>query len=177
MKHVSSRIILLFIVTSALFGATGCKNVINCDRDGCSAYEHARSDYGITRGIGGFVASESDVVANGCQECAFSSAELKVWSTDTPISDAAAAQSVVDGSSATFTFVAISKYEKTLDPGHYLLCSLPGKCASVTVTETGVFTINVKTLFGPSSILLFEPGIDTPRTEGVFAVVDPSSGI
>ena len=177
MKHALNRIFLMLALTATFFGPTGCKNVNNCDRDGCSAYGHARNDYGITRGIGGFVAFESDVIANGCQECGFSSARLMVWSTDTPVSDATAAQSIVNESSATFNFMANSSYEKELDPGYYLVCSLPGKCASVTVSATGVITINVKTLYGPSSILVFEPGIDTPRTEGIFAVVDPSSGI
>lgn len=165
-----SGIFVIFALALTLYETTGCDIIKKCNRDGCTAFSHARSDYHITRGIGGSVADESDVVSEGCQECRFSSAELKVWSTVTPVSDAVAARSVVAGSSAKFTIVAISNYEKELDPGYYLVCSLQNKCASVTVTENGVFTINVKATFGPGSILVFEPGTDTPRTGGIFDI-------
>jgi hypothetical protein len=49
-----------------------------CAREGCDALStHAGQAAGQTR-VAGVVASESDVVGNGCQECGFTGAEVFV---------------------------------------------------------------------------------------------------
>jgi hypothetical protein len=171
MHSVASQTLYLFTLTMALFGTLGC-GFLDCERDGCVAAKSPRNDYNIARGIGGSVAYASDVVSNGCRECGFSSAELKVWATDAPVSDSTAARSVVTGNPPATTIAAYHTYERELDPGYYLVCQLPGDCASVAVLETGVFTVNVMTTFGSSSMMVFEPGTGTQRTEGVFDLSD-----
>jgi hypothetical protein len=158
------------ILVLLLQGAQGCHP---CNRSGCEATEHPISRSQISQGIAGVVSLESDDAINGCAECGFSSAELRVWSTPTRVSDAEGAESVVKANAPSFTINADQRYERSLDAGYYLVCQLPWECASISVPQTGVVTINVSRRSGPGStsrLLVFDPGSMTKRSEGIFVL-------
>jgi hypothetical protein len=158
---------LALLVVAAL---PGCRP---CNRSGCDAVTNPVKSASISRGIAGVVAAESDVVADGCQECPFSMSQLDVWAVANPVSDASAAAAVVKGQPATLTLPVDSRYERALEPGHYLVCGqarAPAECAAISVGDKGVFTVNVEAHYGPTRLVVFEPGSDTRRTTGVFQV-------
>ena len=54
----------------------------DCDRSGCQAMNSPAQADGLGQGIVGVVASESDLIANGCQTCSLSQGSLQVWSSE-----------------------------------------------------------------------------------------------
>jgi hypothetical protein len=83
----SLPVVLLGLVASLL----GCKD---CDRQGCESLRQRAPERGT--GIGGVVAAASDVVANGCQECAFESGgSVAIWEVEGFVSSPAAANQVL----------------------------------------------------------------------------------
>jgi hypothetical protein len=126
--------------------------------------------------VAGVVASESDVIGNGCQECGFASSTLDIWLTTGRVQDAVTAGTIV----STTPLVAVQAdghYQIELDPADYLLCvdvlgSLP--CVPFTVEMSKVTTVNVKRVFGPAGFLVFAPGSSVPTTAPVLNVT-PSS--
>jgi hypothetical protein len=153
---------ILFLLLACV---PGCNE---CDRRGCEALERPAAAAQVDRGIAGAVAYATDIVTNDCSACGFSSAELKVWSTPSLISESAAAQAVIDGGPPTLTFQADQRYERALTPGHYLVCALPFQCAAVTVPDKGVVTVNVMQAYGPGRLVVFEAGSSSRRTTGLF---------
>lgn len=150
----------------------GCNE---CERSACEAVGRRGSSSQISRGLVGVVALESDAAQGGCFECRFSTTELSVWATPNRVSDLETARAVVSGGPAAIVFTAEGRYERPLEVGHYLVCASLGKgmsrpCAAVSISASGLVTVNVKQVFGPSSLVVFEPGSDAPRTEHTFAL-------
>jgi hypothetical protein len=140
----------------------------NCPRTGCDALSSPAGGSGT--GIAGAIASESDVVGNGCQDCPFGSTQLTVWKTSSPIPDEATARAIVGASGPTVSFHADGRYEQLLDPGDYLLCSNP-YCTAIQVDPDQVTTVHVKLINGPAQFIIFDPGTTTARSASVFEVL------
>jgi hypothetical protein len=140
-----------------------------CDRAGCDALEHPLGDVGIMVGIAGVVASESDLVANGCQECPLSQGTIELWTSATAVTTADEAQALVDAGAPTQTVEVDERYEQTLDPGEYLVCvsNLDRVCAGVTIADA-VVTVHASFPYGMPDLVVFEPGEAEPRTERIF---------
>jgi hypothetical protein len=95
MRHIFVSSSLAFPLVSLL------ASCVPCDRDGCDALEHPAEDVSISAGIAGVATSESDVVANGCQECPLSEGTMQVWAVAAAVTTADEAQAVVDGGEPT----------------------------------------------------------------------------
>jgi len=145
----------LFVVLSFVLAA--CKP---CNRSGCDVLDLPAADNG-TSAIAGVVASESDVIANGCQECPFASATLAVWAASAPVTDAASAKAIVQAGPAAFTLQADGRFQQALDPGSYLLCADPSShnfaCVSLAVVAGHVTPVNLKLVYGPFRFIVFDP--------------------
>jgi len=131
-----------------------------CNRSGCDAAGTPAADNGKSE-MAGFIASESDVVANGCQACPFASATLGIWVAPGPVTDVVSARAIVQASPATVTLQAEGSYRQALDPGSYLLCADPSSynsaCVSVAVIAGHVTPVNLKLVYGPFQFIVFDP--------------------
>ena len=127
-----------------------------CNRDGCDAMVSAAAQSGHS-GIAGIVASESDVVSNGCQQCRFGVAALGFWKAGAPVTDAAAAKALVAAGPAAAKMQANERYETALDPGSYLACTQLG-CAAVEVVAGRVTTVNARVINGPPQFMVVDGG-------------------
>jgi len=138
----------------AMMAALRAVSCMPCDRSGCEALDdHVSSD---KTGVAGIVSSESDVVANGCQECPLSQASLQLWQVDAPVPDDAAAAALVSERDPDVSSLAEERYVLELQAGHYLLCSRPS-CANIEVLGGEALTVNVALRFGPTSFFAGRP--------------------
>jgi hypothetical protein len=138
------------LLSGVVFGSCA-----NCPREGCDALAAASTGTGGA-GIAGVVASESDVIANGCQKCLFGSTQLTIWKASSAVTDNASAAALVHSSVApTVSLSANGRYEQALDPGSYLVCSRPD-CVAVEVSANRVTTVHVKLVEGPPQFVLFD---------------------
>lgn len=123
----------------------GCAD---CNREGCDALRSPAPQQGT--GIAGVVAGETDVVEDGCQECGFGSANLRIWQLDAPAVDPAAAREITASIPPTQEHEASGHYRVTLAAGSYLFCNMDS-CINVQVVEGATSTVNVKQRYGPTS--------------------------
>jgi hypothetical protein len=150
-----------------------------CERSACEAFEQPAPPSHVQSGLAGVVAGEGDIIVDGCNECGWSAAELRVWPTSAPIADVAAARDVVNGGPPKLTFKADRRYEQALEAGHYLVCPIPSACieggvefcsspttcAAVSIPSRGVVTVNVGLGNGGAGVRVFDPGSHTSRPE------------
>ncbi len=137
-----------------------------CDRDGCEAFAEPVSSAEITTGIAGIAASQSDVSENGCTPCTLSVGTFYVWATPELVTDAAAAEPVVV-TDPTHTIEVDERYERALDPGHYLACRTgespyDSLCAPFTLADGEVATVSIKATYGNGDLRVFSPGSNDP---------------
>jgi hypothetical protein len=158
------------ILACVLFGLVSCFALpacTPCNRSGCDAIRSPAADNGESA-IAGAIASESDVIGNGCQECPYASATFSIWAVAAPVTDAASAKAVIQAAPALATFQADGHYRHTVDPGSYLLCDSPSSyeaaCVSVHVVAGHVTPVNLKLLFGPFQFIVFDPQTRAPIT-------------
>jgi hypothetical protein len=152
----------------ALAAVSLLASCVPCDHDGCKAVEHPAEDVSIAVGIAGVASSESDVVANGCQECPLSEGTMQVWAVPNAVTTADEASAVVMGGEPTLEIDIDERYEQMLDAGEYLVCISSGEtCAGITIGNA-VVTVHARYVFGPASLIVFEPGSDEPRTDRIF---------
>ncbi len=111
--------------------------------------------------IAGTLASESDIVGNGCQMCPFTSATISIWPAPGPVADNASADAIVNGAAAEVTFGADMAYRHAFVPGSYLICVRP-YCVGVAVVAGHVTPVNVKLVNGPSRFFVFDPVTRAP---------------
>ena len=141
---------------------------VPCERDGCKALDAPAEDVSISVGLAGVASSESDVVANGCQECPLSEGTLLVWAVDDAVTTAEQADAIIMGGEPTLEIDIDERYEQTLDAGEYLVCtSSTEACAGITIGNA-VVTLHASYVYGPPSLIVFEPGSEDPRTERIF---------
>jgi len=166
-RHVRWRAFMnrpLVLLLAALLPAlAGCND---CDRKGCESFSKPASA-AIGQGIAGSVSLESDVVADGCQICAFSEAGLEVWPAQAVVREAGAG-CAVSSTPAPVSLTALGRYEQALDPGQYVVCVSGGRmrpCIGVPVVAGKVTTVNVKHIFGPSSVAVLDPGSPAFRSD------------
>jgi hypothetical protein len=164
-----ARLQSLVIAALALVVPMSCTP---CDRSGCEAIAR-RASPSIPQGVAGSVALLSDVVANGCQECRLSKTDLRLWQRAMPVIDADTAR-IVQHNEPPMVVSADGRFAVALPVGrNFLFClgrpeSSEGQpCAAFTVEAQKVTTINAKLVFGPSTLLVFDPGATSPRPETV----------
>ena len=150
--------LLLITLGAGLALTTGCSP---CDRAGCDALGSPARDNGASA-VAGVVAYQTDVVANGCQECGFSSTMLSFWKTPALVTDARSAMAIVAGA-PTATLQADKRYQQPLDAGSYLVC-VRAYCAGVDGLPYHVTTVHVKMGFGPAQFVVFDPGTRNARS-------------
>jgi hypothetical protein len=132
-----------------------------CDREGCDALQRRADDSAGTSAIAGVVASESDVIANGCQECGFSAADISVWPRQgSDITTEAVKQQTTGSAQAKTTAGNDGKYTLSLAPGDYWLCSGIA-CFATSVVAGHTTTLNIKVVYGASSGYVALPGNTT----------------
>jgi len=141
-------VVLLGLVASLL----GCSD---CDRQGCESLRQRAPERGT--GIGGVVAASSDVVENGCQECAFESGgSVAIWEVEGFVSSPAAANQVLAAGDPVRASARAGRFHALLAPGQYLVCSAPN-CINVAVAADATTTVNVKRRDGPTSFFVVDP--------------------
>jgi hypothetical protein len=143
-----------------------------CDRDGCDALStRAGQATGQTR-VAGVVASESDVVGNGCQECGFAEAQVRAWPRSTEVTSEEDARPVAMGApAASGSAGKDGRYSLALEAGEYLVC-FNLSCFNADVVAGRTTTINVRLINGVSSGYVGSP--DTDELSRVDAVFLPS---
>jgi hypothetical protein len=130
---------------------SGCND---CNRDGCEALELQAPESGT--GIGGVVASESDSVNEGCQECAFQAGGgVAIWHVEAAVSSPAAANAVFAAAEPLRVNAPGGSFYAALAPGQYLVCAAPN-CINVAVTADATSTVNVKRRNGPTSFFVVD---------------------
>ena len=151
-----------FLCVALCFTLPTCNT---CNRSGCDSLGTPAAD-DHKSAIAGVIASESDTVGNGCQECPFASMTLSIWTVPTQVTDAASAKAIIQAAPASVTLQADGRYRQALDPGSYLLCAAPSSyesaCLSVDVVAGHVTPVNLKLLFGPFQFIAFDPLTHTP---------------
>jgi len=128
----------------------------DCDRSGCERLGELATP-GDT-GVSGVVAAQSDVVADGCQECPMGEATLTLWRVDAAVTNAADAAATLAEREADVTENVSGQYSRALEPGAYLLCVRP-RCIGLTITAGETLTVNVKRLDGPVSFFVGAPSV------------------
>jgi len=156
-------LVVLFAAGAASSGALACST---CNRDGCNAINTPAAESGQAS-IAGIIALESDVINNGCQECAFSSATLSLWPVSEPVTDNPSANSIVKGGPAALTIQANVRYQQAVDPGSYLLC-VSSYCVNISVLDGHVTPVNVLQVYGPVQFKVFDPTTHAAQTTTVF---------
>lgn len=142
-----------------------------CEREACEEIDEPAHGE-ATPGIVGAIASESDVVTNGCQPCSYSSTTLELWATSSPIETKEAAKTLVEGASPTVKIEANSRYSQPMTPGNYLMCTGQSLrwCVNVDVGGAGSTTVHVKLIFGPTQFIVFAPGSNSPQRPSALEV-------
>jgi hypothetical protein len=142
------RVITLAMV---VLGLGGC---MECITEGCDALRDKAE--GRESGIAGVIAAQSDVVANGCQECGFEQASIEVFQLEEPVASAEAASAAIGETPPLTTIAASGRYNQSLSPGSFLVC-VARRCVSVSVVADAVTTVNIKQRYGPTSFFLVDP--------------------
>jgi len=132
-----------------------------CNRDGCDALQMRAPDSGMGR-IAGVAASESDVVANGCQECAFASGvTVSAWAVEQAVATDSELSAATSGTpAATTTCGGAGQYALPLAAGAYVVC-FDASCFNASVTLARTTTLNVRLINGISRGFLAEGGSGT----------------
>lgn len=135
-----------------------------CNRDGCDALQSRASDTGVAR-IAGVAASESDVVNNGCQECAFASElDVDAWAVEQTVTTEDELRAATSGTpTANATSSAAGRYELPLAAGAYVVC-FQVSCFNASVVAGRTTTLNVRLINGVSRGFLAEGGSGTFST-------------
>lgn len=112
--------------------------------------------------IAGVTASESDVVANGCQECAFASQlAVSAWTVEKAVTTDDEVRAATSGTpTATTISSEVGQYALPLEPGAYVVC-FQLSCFNASVTLGSTTTLNVRLINGISRGFLGEGGSGT----------------
>ena len=127
-----------------------------CNRDGCDALQRRAPGEEAPR-IAGIVASESDAVANGCQECGFAAVDIKAWPVEQEVTTEAELSTVAKGSADSTRSSANGEYSLPLAAGMYVVC-FQNSCFNARVDMEETTTLNVRLIFGISRGFLSVPG-------------------
>jgi hypothetical protein len=140
------------------FAVPACN--IFCERSGCDAIGTPAADNRKSE-IAGFIASEGDVVENGCSECPFARSPLDLWVTPEPVNDVVGARAIIQAAPATITLQADGRYRQALDPGSHLLCAgisgYGAVCVNVDVVAGHTTPVNLYLCTGLSRFIVFDP--------------------
>jgi hypothetical protein len=144
---------------------------VPCDRAGCEAMEVPAPSGDIQTGIAGAASSQSDVVTNGCSECTLSQGTLYVWASPAPLDTKDDVVALITAAPEDVRIAVDEYYQQELEPGTYAACLIgypEGQCATVTIAEGEVATVHMAFAYGPSSLVVFDPGSNTSRSDGIY---------
>ncbi|HEX7598842.1 MAG TPA: hypothetical protein VF518_11550 [Polyangia bacterium] len=148
-----------FLCVVLWFAIPACS--LFCERGGCDAAAKPATDKGQSE-IAGAVASEGDVVENGCSECPFAKWPLSIWATSEPVNDVGRAKAIIQAGPAMVTLQADGRYRQALDAGSYLLCAVIGGgygtvCVGISVVAGHATPVNLQLNTGLSRFTVFDP--------------------
>jgi hypothetical protein len=125
---------------------------------------------GIGQGVAGVVASESDVITNECQECTLSQATLQIWAASVEPADKAAVVALINTFDPIEVVEIDEAYAVELESGDYVICQVldDGVCATFTIGNGDVATVHLLARYGPSDMVVFDPGEGSPREGGIY---------
>lgn len=154
----------LSLVVLLALALAGCEE---CAREGCDALgQHA--DNGAEARVAGVVASESDVVANDCQECGFAAADIEAWSVEQEATtEAQVAAALAEPSQGSARAGADGRFSLALSPGHYVVC-VNQSCFNAETRASTTTTLNVKLINGVSQGFIGQPGQALRRLAAIF---------
>jgi len=132
-----------------------------CNRDGCDALRTRAPERGMGR-IAGVVASESDVVNNDCQECAFAAdVSTRAWPVAEPVASDDELRAVTAATAGppllTTTTSATGQYSLVLPSQSFVVC-FQSSCFNATAAPNLTATLNVRLVNGVSHGFLWEVG-------------------
>lgn len=154
---------LLALLLSASVLA-GCQD--ECNREGCDALT-AHASSASAPGVAGVIASESDVVANDCQECGFAAADIDAWGVDREVqTEADVEAALIPPAVGIARAESDGKYSLALPAGHYVVC-VNQSCFNVEVGD-GTTTLNVKLINGVSRGFVGKQGEALRGVDGIF---------
>ena len=140
---------------------TCCASAGSCPREGCDALNSRVGDGAGVSGVAGLIASESDVVANGCQECGFAAAPVAAWAHQGNEANTSVLRDETSGPAlASVTAGSDGKYALALEPGNYWICSGIA-CFGASVVEGHTTTLNIKLINGISTGYLALPDVQS----------------
>jgi hypothetical protein len=159
-------------VVAVLVG-TACFACAPCDNEACDAMSKRAPEQASQTRVAGIVASQSDVVANDCQECQFAEAPVHAWSrAKTVTTDAELREVAVGTPAASSTSSKQGVYTLSLEAGDYLQC-VQSSCFNVSAVEGRTTTLNVRLINGISSGFVRLPSASSfTRVDGLFLPPD-----
>jgi hypothetical protein len=119
--------------------------------------------------MAGFIAYATDACGDGCCKCSAESDALAIWRMSVVVTTSDAAMSDMRNAQLVDRISVTGGYERALDAGNYLVCDADS-CVGFAVGATGVVTVNVQKVYGPSQIIAFAPD-GTSLAANVFAAV------
>ena len=122
----------------------------DCAPQGCDGLKTATAQNGS--GVAGVIATESDVVKNGCSDCSSGSAQIEIWSTQSVAVSDEEAGAITRATPPTATLTGNGSFSQVLSPGSYLFCVRPS-CVSFQVSGS-TLTVNIKRREGPTSFFM-----------------------
>lgn len=125
----------------------------NCERTACEFLDHLANQKGT--GMAGIVATPSDLVENGCQECPYGEATLELWYVDEPVTTEADASAVTEREPG-FREAVVRDYRFELAPGQYLLCVRP-RCIGLEIVANETLTVNIRRPYGWTAFFVGRP--------------------
>jgi hypothetical protein len=153
----------------------GCGDA--CDEAACEAVARPQRAT-IDQGVVGIVAYRTDVCVDDCCGCDLGEAKLEVWRTSSRVTGAEEANAIIANDLPSLEIDAQGPYARSLDAGSYLICHFIGsdaRCAAVELAAHEVATVNVQTVFGPSTVVTFDAGATRPNANAVFNVSRPTA--
>ena len=146
---------MLWIALALTLGGLACSE--ECAREACDEVHQAQGAGTLEQGLVGVIAYSTDACENGCCECTYSSIELDVYAVSAPVTSAAQARAQLEQATPVATIAADERYAQALDEGMYVVCVRDfERCANIEIAAGDVTTLNVRTLYGPTQLVVFD---------------------
>jgi hypothetical protein len=148
---------LLTVIVFAIVAACGCDLAEECPVEACEAAAQAQPSGEIETGLVGVAAYKTDACSASCCGYTYSRGTLLVFETDEALDPTMDKMQRFGDVEPTFTVRIQERYALTLEPRRYVLCDgrLEG-CANLELGEGEVFTVNMRLVFGPARLQVFD---------------------
>lgn len=143
------------LLVLALAGLYACSE--ECAVQACDEASKAQPSGSLETGIAGVASYRTDACSNDCCECEYTSSTLLVFEVDEPIASGEDPEERLGSEQPLRTIEIDERYAQELAAGRYAVCDQPRRtCANVELAAGQVFTVNVQTRFGPTSLRVFD---------------------